>query len=573
MDRHAVAHVLEQIASFIDLKGGDSKFRVRAFRNAAHAVEDFEGDLEDAVASGELLKVKGIGKATFDVVRELVTEGRSSYLETLRADVPEGLVEMLRIGGLGMARIRLLHEKLGVRSIAELEAAARDGRLAKLPRFGPKSAERVLRGIAYLRRTGEQYLLYHALRQAGRLAGLIRSLPGVTSAEVAGSVRRRLELVRDIDIAVATADPGALADRLASLPTVREVIGRGDPRFAVQFHSGVPARIHTAPPHLFGHLLARATGSRAHLEALRRVASGRGLGLDEHGMTRGGTPIPCPDESALYSALGMPVIPPELREGSNEVELALEGRLPRLLERDDLLGLLHCHTSYSDGTNTVAELAAGCLAAGYRYVGVTDHSETASYAGGLTEEDLVRQHEEIDAYNRSQGDVVVLKGIEADIRADGSLDYSPEFLDRFDFVIASIHSRFEMGREAMTERMLRALDDPHTSIIGHPTGRLLLARDPYDVDIGALIERAAQRGAALEINADPHRLDLGWRHCIEARRAEVPISIGADAHSIAGLEYVELGVAMARKAGLEKQHVLNTRDVEGFLRHAQARRR
>ena len=572
MDKNAAAQVLEQIASFVELSGDDAKFRVRAFRNAAHAVAGFDGDFEAAVRSGELLKTRGVGKATFDVIRELVEQGRSSYLETLRSQVPPGLIDMMRIGGLGLARVKLLHAQLGISSVAELEQAAREGRLAAVPRFGRKSTDRLLRGIEYLRRTGEQYLLHHALRQAGRLAALIRAFPGVSAADVAGSVRRRLELVRDIDIAVATEDPALVADRLAALPTVREVVGRGDARFSVQFHSGVPGRIHTAPAAMFGHLLARATGSKTHLAQLQAHAASRGLGLDEHGLTRDGIAVPCPDESALYRALGMPVIPPELREGLGEVALAVDGRLPVLLERSDMQGLLHCHTQYSDGTNTVAELARGCHAAGYSYVGITDHSETASYAGGLTEADLIRQHEEIDAFNASQDDIRVLKGIEADIRQDGSLDYSVEFLRRFDFVICSIHSRFEMDKAAMTGRMLKAVDNPRTNIIGHPTGRLLLSRDPYGIDMPLVIERARERGVAIEINADPHRLDMDWRCCIDARNAGIQIPIGADAHSIAGLEYVELGVSMARKAGLTKDDVLNARSVEGFLRHASERR-
>lgn len=572
MDKNAAAQVLEQIASFIELSGEDAKFRVRAFRNAAHAVAGFEGDFEAAVRSGELLRTRGVGKATFEVIRELVAEGRSSYLETLRQQVPPGLVDMLRIGGLGLSRVRLLHQKLGISSVAELEQAAREGRLSQVPRFGPKSTARLLRGIEYLRRTGEQYLLHHALRQADRLAALIRGLPGVAAAEVAGSVRRRLELVRDIDIAVASDDPALVADRLAALPTVREVVGRGDARFAVQFHSGVPARIHAAPAPLFGHLLVRATGARRHLELLQAAAAARGFTLDERGLSRDGVALACPDESSLYRALGMPLIPPELREGTTEVQLAAANRLPALLERRDMQGLLHCHTNYSDGTTTVAELARGCLDAGYSYVGVTDHSETASYAGGLTEADLIRQHEEIDAFNASQDGIRVLKGIEADIRQDGSLDYSDAFLDRFDFVIASVHSRFEMDKGAMTERMLKAVDNRHTTIIGHPTGRLLLSRDPYAVDMPAVIARAAERGVAIEINADPHRLDMDWRCCADAKAAGVQVPIGADAHSIAGLEYVELGVSMARKGGLTKDDVLNARDVEGFLDHAKNRR-
>ena len=572
MDRHAAAHVLEQIASFLELKGDDNQFRVRAFRNAAHAVEDFTGDFAAAVTSGDLGHVKGIGSATLEVVRELVQQGRSTYLETLRAEVPEGLVDMLRIQGLGVARVRVLHKELGISTVAELEAAAKEGRLTKLPRFGKKSAERVVRGIEYLRRTGELYLIHHALRQGEQFAGTIASFPGVSAALVTGSVRRSLELVRDIDVAVAAHDAAAIAERIAALPTVKDVVGKGDARFTAHFHSGAPARVYVSEPGNFGHLAVRTTGTRAHLEALQRVAATRGVRLDEEGVWRDGQRLPCPDEATLYAALGMPVVPPELRETGAEVDLALAGKLPKLVERSDMQGLLHCHTEYSDGTTTVAELAKACHAAGYSYVGITDHSEAASFAGGLKEADLIRQHEEIDAFNRTTQNIRVLKGIEADILQDGSLDYSSDFLDRFDFVIASIHTRFEMDEKQMTARMLKALDDPHTAIIGHPTGRLLLQREPYPIDMQAVIARAAERGAAIEINADPHRLDLDWRLCIEAKEAGVPIPIGADAHSIAGLEYVDLGIGMAKKAGLTKDDVLNARDVEGFLAHAKARR-
>jgi DNA polymerase (family 10) len=457
--------------------------------------------------------------------------------------------------------------------MAELEEAAKDGRLAKLPRFGDRTAAKILKGIQFLRRTGEFHLLHHALRQAETFRGALLGSQGVVAAEIVGSVRRRCELVRDVDIAVAaTTAPGEVSRRVAGLGGVKDVVGTGDAAFTVHFDNGISTKVYVGQPASFGHLLTRTTGNRAHLDALVRVAAGRGFTLDERGLARGGEPVPCPDEESLYRAIGLSFVPPELREGLGEVERAAAGRMPRLVERDDLLGFIHCHTVSSDGTNTVAELADACRAAGYRYVGITDHSESAAYAGGLTEEVLTRQHEEIEAYNRRSADLVVLKGLEADILVDGSLDYTPEFLDRFDFVIASVHSRFDMKEREMTDRVLRALDDPHTAIVGHPTGRLLLQRDPYPVDMHRVIERAAERGVALEINADPHRLDMDWRLCGEAREKGVPIPIGADAHSIAGMSYVDLGVGMARKAGLTKEDVLNARDVEGFLEHARKRR-
>jgi DNA polymerase (family 10) len=572
MDKHAAAHSLEQIASFLELKG-DNEFRVRAFRNAAHAVASFAGDFDDAVRSGALGDTKGVGPATLEVVRELVVSGRSSALEGLKRDVPEGLVEMLRIAGLGVTRIRVLHAKLAITTVAELEVAARDGRLADLPRFGRKTAEKILRGIGYLRRTGDFHLLHHALRQAEPFVRAVRELPGITAAEITGSVRRRCELVRDIDIAVASdAGPRSIAEWLAVFRGVRDVVGAGDATFAVHFENGITTKVWVGTPANFGHLLVRTTGNRAHLSALLEVASGRDLVLDAQGLSWEGAPLHCADEAAFYNALGLAFVPPELREGTGEVALAAAGALPRLVERTDLKGFVHCHTEYSDGANTVAEIAAACHVAGYEYVGITDHSEASAYAGGLSKDALLRQHAEIDTYNRTSPGIRVLKGIEADILENGTLDYDGAFLDRFDFVIASIHTRFEMDEKAMTKRVLKAMDDPHMAVLGHPTGRLLLDRDPYPIDMAKVIARAAERGVAIEINADPQRLDMGWQLCREAKAAGVRIPISADAHNVAGLANVDLGIGVARKAGLTKDDVLNSQDVEGFLGHAAKRR-
>lgn len=572
MDKHAAAHTLEQIASFLEFKG-DNEFRVRAFRNAAHAIVSFAGDFDEAVRTGALGDTKGVGPATLDVVRELAASGRSSALESLKRDVPEGLVEMLRIAGLGVTKIRVLHAQLGISTVAELEVAARDGRLAGLPRFGRKTADKILRGIGYLRRTGDFHLLHHALRQAEPFLRAVRDLPGVAAAEITGSVRRRVELVRDIDIAIASdAEPRVVAEWLAAFRGVRDVAGAGDATFAVHLDNGITTKVWVGPPANFGHLLVRTTGNRAHLQALLEVAGARALVLDAQGLTWDGALLPCADEAAFYNALGLAFIPPELREGTGEVALAAEGALPRLVERADLQGFIHCHTVYSDGANTVAEIAAACHAAGYGYVGITDHSEASAYAGGLTRDALTRQHEEIDAYNRTSPGIRVLKGIEADILENGTLDYGSEFLDRFDFVIASIHTRFEMDEKAMTNRVLKAMDDPHMAIMGHPTGRLLLDREPYPIDMARVIARAADRGVAIEINADPQRLDMGWQLCREAKAAGVRIPISADAHNVAGLANVDLGIGMARKAGLTRDDVLNSQDVEGFVAHAKQRR-
>ena len=570
MDKHAAARLLDTIASYQELKG-ENPFKVRAFSNAARTVDGFAGDLAQALVSGELAATKGIGPATLEVVREYGATGRSSLLEELRGEVPDGLVEMLRISGLGVTKIRTLHEQLRISTIAELELAARNGRLAALPKFGAKTAEKILRGIAFLRRNDAFQLSHRAAHTAAELRAIVAALPGVERIEIAGSVRRRMEISRDVDLVVACREPArSLEAGLAA--AVREVRSTGEASLSVTLEDGTTADVYCAPPGQFGHCLLWATGSAAHLAQLTERARAQGLELGVDGFTRGGATVPCPDETALYAALGLAWIPPELREGGGEVACAAAGTLPHLIERRDLVGLLHCHSVYSDGTNTLPELAAACRAAGYRYLGVTDHSMAAAYAGGLREEAVTRQHEEIDALNRDSDGFRILKGIEADILADGALDYGPGVLDRFDFVIGSVHSRMEQDQATMTQRVLRAMDDPHLTIVGHPTGRLLLGRDPYPLDLDAVIEKAAGRGVAIEINGDPQRLDLDWRWCAKARDAGVAITIGADAHSLAGLDNMDFGVGIARKGWLEARDVLNTRDAEGFLAYARARR-
>ena len=571
MDKHAAARLLDTIASYQELKG-ENPFKVRAFSNAARAVDGFAGDLAQALASGALAATKGIGPATLEVVREYAASGRSSLLEELRRAVPDGLVEMRRISGLGVTKIRTLHEQLRISTVAELELAARNGRLAALPKFGEKTAEKILRGIEFLRRSDAFRLSHKAARAAAQLQAAIAALPGVERVEIAGSVRRRMEISRDVDLAVACRGPArSLEQPLAVAPSVREVRSTGETSLAVTLEDGTAADVYCASPGSFGHCLVWATGSAAHLGRLTERAAAAGLDLGVAGLTREASPIACPDEPALYAALGLAWIPPEIREGGQEIARAAAGTLPRLLERQDLMGLLHCHSVYSDGTNTLAELAAACRAAGYGYLGVTDHSMAAAYAGGLKEEAVARQHEEIDALNRGADDFRILKGIEADILADGALDYGPEMLDRFEFVIGSVHSRMEQDQATMTQRVLHAMDDRHLTIVGHPTGRLLLGRDPYPLDVGAVIAKAAERGVAIEINGDPQRLDLDWRWCARARDAGVTISIGADAHSLAGLDNMGFGVGIARKGWLEAHDVLNTRDAEGFLNYAGTR--
>ena len=576
MDPHAVARVLTEIAACLELRG-ENAFKVRAFQNAARTVEAWPGDLAADVASGAFADAKGIGPATLEVVREYLDTGGSRLLDGLREEVPDGLREMLRISGMGVAKVRAVRDALGVTTIAALEAAARDGRLAALPRFGGKTAAKVLNGIEFLRRAGSLRLLHHATRQAEGLRAALAALPGVARAEVAGDVRRRCETVGAIALAAATTRPAReLAEALVRAGTAREIVSSEPCAFAVRADDGAPVEVRCAPSERFAHAWAWATGAPAHLALLTAHARSRGLVLDATGLAAAGAaagaPPACPDEETLFRLLGLQWIPPEIREGTDEVARAAAGTLPRLVERGDLRGLLHCHTGYSDGANTVAELAEAARALGYAYLGITDHSVAAAYAGGLDAAAVTRQHAEIDAWNRASTDLRVLKGIEADILADGRLDYGADVLDRFDFVIGSIHSRFDLDEPAMTARVLAALEDPHLTILGHPTGRLLLSRDGYRLDLRRVIGRAAELGVAVEINGDPQRLDLDWRLCREARDAGVAIPIGTDAHSLAGLGNADLGVGIARKGWLEPGDVLNTLDAEGLLSYAEARK-
>lgn len=571
MDKTGVARALDQIASLLELKG-DNPFRIRAFRGAARTVAGLPGTLDEALADGSLGATRGIGPAILQVVSDLAGSNRSRTYDELRDQVPPGLVEMLAISGLGVAKVRLIHQRLGIDSLGELDQATRDGRLAALPGFGPRSADNVLRGLAFLRRQSTFRLAHHAAREAEEARLALERLPGVRQAITAGDVRRAAELVRDIVVVLVTDQPPAeLLARLADLPGVDEYAGQDERRATLRFAGGSTVQVVATTPANLGTVLVHATGSEAHLAALAERAAARGCTFSAAALWRGSVFVPTPDERALYAALDLPEIPPELREGLDELSLPADRPPPRLVERADLRGFLHCHTTFSDGTSTIEELARACRDAGYAYLGITDHSTAAAYVGGLARDALPAQWAEVDAVNARVDGIRVLKGIEVDILEDGSLDYGDEVLAGFDFVIASVHNRFGMDEAAMTTRLLRAMESPWMTIMGHPTGRMLLQREPFPVDLAAVFGSAAERGVAMEINADPHRLDLDWRLLGQARAAGVTISIGADAHNVTGLDNVRWGLGLARKGGLGPNDILNTRTAEEFLAFARRR--
>ncbi|MCL4866103.1 MAG: DNA polymerase/3'-5' exonuclease PolX [Gemmatimonadales bacterium] len=571
MDRTAVAHVLEQIAAYLELSG-ENPFRVRAFRSAARTVGGLAGDLGTALADGSLAAAKGIGPGTLQIIEELVREGRSRLLEELHEAVEPGLVEMLGISGLGVTKVRAIHGTLGIDTIPDLEEAARDGRLAALPGFGQKTVDNILKGIAFLRRSSGFRLSHHAAQEAEALRTALAGLDGVLEAHTAGEVRRRCEVVQQLVVVLVAEDPPSEIFRaLQQLPGVDEFAGQDDRRVTLRFAGGSTAQVVVTTPVNRGAVLVQATGSEAHLAALAARAAERGHSLAGGALWTGSEFVPTPDETTLYQRLGLAFVPPEMREGRDELGRCAS-RTPRLVERSDLRGFLHCHTHYSDGTPTIRELAEAVRASGYDYAGITDHSRAAAYAGGLSIADLERQWAEIDAANQELGGFRILKGIESDILAEGDLDYPDSVLAGFDFIIGSIHSRFGLTEAAMTARVLRALDNPYLTILGHPTGRLLLSRDPYPIDLEAVFERAAANRVAIEINADPHRLDLDWRVLRRARDIGVTISIGSDAHNLAGIANMEFGVGIARKAGMGPEEILNTRSADAFLEFARARR-
>ena len=576
MDSRSAAYVLSQIGALLAVKG-EQKFKARAYAGAARSLIALDtDDLAPLLRSGELADTPGIGPATLSVVRELVETGESSYLNQLREGIPEGLLDVLRVPGLNAAKVQLIHDALGVETLEDLERVAQNGELAKLPKFGKKTAEKILKGIEILRRNAHLKRFPAAALEAHQLLANVVKHPDITHADVAGSIRRHNEVVADIDIvAECSGDPAKVAESFARSPGVRQSKTREDPgSVQIRFVDGTHLDMHCVSKADYPVALWRATGSAAHVEEMNAHALNRGFEILGNSLiVKGGKRVDLKDEDAFFAALGLAPIPPEMREGMGEIDAAARSALPALVNFDDIRGALHCHTEYSDGTASIEAMAAAAKERGWDYIGISDHSESAFYAGGLKRDKLLQQHEEIDRLNAEMKGFRILKGIEADILADGKLDYDAQILDSFDYVIGSIHSRFSMDGDAMTKRVLAALDDPQLTILAHPTGRLLLTREPYAIDIEAVLEKAADVGIAVELNADPHRMDLDWRYCRQAKEMGVTIEIGPDAHSPAALDNVHFGIGSARKAWLEAGEILNTRSADDVIAFARKRRR
>ena len=566
------AAVLSEIAMLLEVVGGD-RFRAKAYATAARRLESSGADLVKLAGEGKLRTLPGIGEGIAGVLKELVETGESALHKRLVDETPLGLYDVMRVKGLGATRVRTLYAELGVDSLEALEKAALSGKIAALPGFGIKIQEKVLEGVAFARAARGRRRLPAALEAAERLLEWLESLGSVTKAELAGEARRDLEVVEAIDLVASSKKPaevlGAFRALAGSLPASADASGD---RAEITLSDGLTVRLTCVTADRFVAALVRATGSEAHVRQLEERAEAAGLRFAADGLWDGEKRVGTRTEAAFYRALGLGFIEPELREGWGEVEAAAAGTLPDLVEVGDLKGTFHCHTTYSDGRASVAEMAEAARERGWRYLGLGDHSQSAAYAGGLPVARVKAQWAEVDAWNRAHGGkgknrFRLFKGIESDILADGSLDYPDDVLAGFDYVVGSVHSSFAIGEKAMTERLLRAVANPYLTILGHATGRILLRRGSYEVDVVRVIDAAAEHGVAVEINSDPARLDVDWKAARYAAGRGVLVPLNPDAHSTAALDNVAWGVRVARKGWLSARQVLNAWDLEEVEEH------
>jgi len=583
MDKNQVANLLDEIASLLELKEGSNPFEVRAYQNASRAVNGLDGDIEQLTREGKLKGVPGLGSTIIKRIEEVVETGHIALYDELVETTPPVKLEMMRISGVGPKKINAIYNQLHVNSIPDLVQACEENKVAALPGFGKKTQDKIVQGIAFLAQHAGRFLYPVAEEEASHIYTVLKELPEIVRLQVAGSLRRRRETIGDIDLVASVADSASedarrkIMDVFTSQPSVQAITGKGETKSSVVLSSGINMDLRVVNDSQFPYTLHHFTGSKEHHIPLRRRALGMNMTINDYGLFKGKEPhlelVPCKDETDIYAALGMAYIEPELREDMGEIEAAINGTLPVLVQGSDLRGVLHVHSTWSDGQNTIREMAEACIARGLTYLGLTDHSKTAAYAGGLNEEDLRRQHEEIDQLNKEfAGRLRILKGIECDILRDGSMDFADDILATLDFVVASIHSLFNLSSEEQTQRMLRAISNPYVDIIGHPTGRILLGREGYALDIEAVIDAAAEHGVCIEINAHPSRLDLDWRYLHRARDKGIKIPIDPDAHVISGLDDMRFGVGIARKGWLRAGDVLNTMTTDALLDYFSSRR-
>ncbi len=573
MDKKQIVAVLEEMGVLLELKG-ENIFKVRAHENAARALETLNESLAELVATGGLTGVKGIGKGMADKIVTLFNDEPFEEYETLKASVPAGVLEMSNIQGLGPKKIKALWDDLNITSIEALEEAAKADKISGMKGFGTKTQEKILQNIELMRKFSDRHHISTAMEVGQQLFDALKNFPGVIRCELAGSLRRKKETVKDIDIVASAKDEdrAAIMNHFTTLPDIENVVSKGDTKSTIVLDGGVYSDLRIVSDAEYPHLLHHLTGSKEHNVAMRQLAIKKGMKVSEYGLFRGDERILCKDEAEIFAKLGMDFVPPELRENHGEVEAAQAKTLPKLIEPGDIRGMIHNHSTWSDGANTIEEMAQACIDRGYEYLVISDHSKAAAYANGLSVERIRKQHAEIDELNQKLAPFRILKSIECDILSDGSLDYDDDVLATFDLVITSIHSKFNMSESEGTERIIRALQNPYTTILGHMTGRLLLKRDGYPVNHNAVIDAAAALGVCIEINANPLRLDIDWRHCKYAKEKGVKIAINPDAHRTGGFDDMRYGIGIARKGWLTKKDILNCLSADELLAFAKKRR-
>lgn len=587
MTKHEIAEVLEEIGVLLELQG-ENPFKTRAYQNGARALEAMETDEFSArMAAGTLGELKGFGEALVDKIGKLHASGRLEFYDKLRAQIPDGVIALLEVPGLGPKKIKALRDQVGVESPEALAAACRAGRVAELAGFGEKTQTKILEGLANREAYGKRHRWWDARAVAEPIVHALRQLAGVRRAESAGSLRRNLETVGDLDFIVAAdaADAAGITGWFCAQAEVKEVTARGETKASVRFASGLQADLRIVPEAQFAFALHHFTGSKDHNVAMRQRALALGMSLSEWGLVpesgegtakekaERGQSVAAANEAELFARLELEFIPPELREGLGEIEVAEAARahgvaLPRLVELADLRGAFHNHTTESDGKNSLVEMAQAAESLGWEYLGIADHSKSSVQARGLDEARLAAQVATIRAFNASgRCRTRLLAGVECDILPDGRLDYSDETFASLalDYVVASVHSAFTQSEDEMTQRIVRAIEHPRTTMLGHATGRLLLRREGYKVDLARVIDAAIAQRVVIELNAHPSRLDMDWRLWRRAAERGLMCAINPDAHDVAGLRHAEAGVRVARKGWLQAENVLNTRDITGVM--------
>ncbi|MDQ7250487.1 DNA polymerase/3'-5' exonuclease PolX [Dongia sedimenti] len=560
-----IAAAFEEIADLLEIENANA-FRVRAYRNAARVVGGLPNEAAAMLARGEdLTELPGIGKDLAGKIAELVKTGGSAVLADLHKHAPQGLVELLRLPGLGPKKVKALHDKLQIETVSQLHRALQDGRVRDLAGFGAQTEKRLLQALEAKSASGGRMKLAVAAQYAEPLAEYLRKSPGVGQVAVAGSYRRARDTVGDIDIVATAKDAATVMERFVSYPETARVLSRGPTRSTIVLRSGIQVDLRVVAPESYGAALVYFTGSKAHNIAIRRIAQGRGLKINEYGVFSGKRRLSGETEDSVYQSIRLPTIPPELREDRGEIEAAKAKSLPDLIELKDLRGDLHAHTTATDGRNSLQEMALAAKARGYEYVAITEHSRHLTIAHGLDPARLARQIGQIDAFNRQKRGIRILKGIEVDILDDGQLDLPDTILSRLDLVVAAVHSKFNLSRAQQTERVLRGLDNPYVTILAHPSGRLIGRREPYDIDMPRLLKRCQERGCFIELNAHPDRLDLLDTHCRMAKELGVLVSINTDAHSTSDFDNMRFGVGQARRGWLGRDDVLNTRPLARLL--------